>query len=109
VRDHETGDCRIGAGAAVDQVAQFEPIRRADRRAADLAEGDRHRIGDQPGFGEAVEQHLAGQLLPEIGIVEHIEARRTERGDRAAGADDGDARQVCGHQSGSVLTGRGTS
>ena len=73
VRNDKPGDCRVIPHRTVDQPAQFDPVLRADRGRADLAEGHRHRLGDQPGFRELVEQRLAGQLLPEIGIVEHVE------------------------------------
>ena len=91
VRDDETGDAGIVVRDAVDQRAQFQPVRRADRGAADLAKGDRQRIGNEAGLGKAVEEGCGSQLLAELGIVEDIEAAGAERGDRAAGADDGDA------------------
>ena len=96
VRDDKAGDFRVVARDPVDHPAQLDPVVGADRGAADLAVGDRHRIGDQPGFGKLVEQRLAGQLLPEIGVVEDVERAGAERGNRAAGADDRDAGKV-GH------------
>ena len=98
VRDHKAGNAGILAGDAVDQVAQFEPFRRSDRGAADLTESDRHRFGDEPCLGKPLDQRLGGQLLAEIGIVEHIHAGGAERGNRAAGADHGDAGKVVRHK-----------
>src|SRR5579884_3902291 len=102
VRDDKAGDGQVVARDPVEQRPQFEPVRRADRGAADLAEGDRHRLRRQPGFRKPREQRLAGQFLPEIGIVEDVEARRAERGDRAAGADDRDSGQGLGHRRSSL-------
>ena len=65
--------------ALKDERAQLQPIGRTDRRAADLAKRDRHRLGHQPGFRKTVEQRLAGQLLPEFRVVEHIETAVAER------------------------------
>ncbi len=91
VRYDEPGNAGILAGDAVDHLAQFDPVRGADRGRADLPERDRHRIGDEPCFWKFLDQPFARELLPEIGIVEHVEAVGAERGNRAAGADHGDA------------------
>ena len=97
MRDDKAGEPRILARRAVNERAQFEPILGTDRGAADLTERDRHRFRDLPGFREAVEQRLRCQLLPEFGVIEHIEAAGPERGDRAAGADHGNTGKRCGH------------
>ena len=93
VRNDEAGDRRLVARDAMDQRSDLDPILGADIGAAYLAEGHRHRVGNEPGLRKTVEQGLAGQLLPEIGVIEHVEARRSERGNRAASADDGNARK----------------
>ena len=98
VRDHEPHDGRIVARGAVDQRPQFEPLLGTDLSAADLAKGHRYRVGDESGLRKPFDQRLGGQLLPEIGIVEHIEARRAERGDRAASADHSDAGKRLAHK-----------
>ena len=50
VRDDKAGDSRLVARDAVDQRPDLEPILGADIGAADLAERDRHRVGDEPGL-----------------------------------------------------------
>src|SRR4029077_11997142 len=95
VRDDKPDDRRILACYPLDQPSQLEPLPEADLGAADLAKGHGHRIGDEPGFRKAVEQRLAAELLPEIRIVEHIEARGPDRRDRTAGADHRNAGEGC--------------
>ena len=74
VRNDKAGDRRLFARNAMDQRPDLDPILGADIGAADLPEGHRNRIGDKAGFGKPFEQRLACQLLPEIGIIQHIEA-----------------------------------
>ncbi len=95
VRNDEPGKRRIVAGDPVDQRPQLDPLPGADLGAANLAKGHGHRIGDEPGLRKAVEQRFAAELLPEIGIVEHVEARCPDGRNRTAGADHRNAGEGC--------------
>ena len=95
VRNDEPGERRVVPCDPVDQLPQLDPLLGPDLGAADLAKGYGHRIGNEPGLRKTVEQRLAAELLPEIGIVEHVEARGPDRRDRTAGADHRNAGEGC--------------
>src|SRR5207249_6780920 len=81
----------------VKKRSQFAPFLEADRAAANVSKRHRKRIGKQPCLGKTLQNVFNRKFRSELRIVQHIQARRRDRGNSPTTTDDGDSRSTRHH------------
>ena len=108
--DDDAGEIRVLGHQAMAQHRQLAPFREVDLGARHVAEIDRDNLGDLVDHRKAGDDLAGMHAVVVHAIVLQLERMDAQRGNSAAGADEGHLGPVCAaHAYSSMITGVGSN